>query len=130
DLNSGQTAATYNMDHSFTINKTFTAEFSAQYQSPLQYGIFKIDSRVVANAGLRKSFMNNKMNIRLALSDIFNTRVHKLSTTYQNMNLNFEERGESRVARLTLNYRFGRNEIKPARRRSTGLESEANRMKN
>lgn len=130
DLNSGQTAVTYNMDHSFTIDKTFTAEFSTQYQSPLQYGIFKIDSRIVANAGLRKSFMNNKMNLRLSLSDIFNTRTSKLSTTYQNMNLHFEERGESRVARLTLNYRFGKNEVKPARRRSTGLESEANRMKN
>jgi hypothetical protein len=31
---------------------------------------------------------------------------------------------------LTLSYRFGKNEVKAARRRSTGLEDEASRMKN
>lgn len=130
DLNSGQTAITYNMDHSFTLSKTFTAEFTTQYQSPLQYGIFKIQSQLVNNIGLRKSFMANRMNIRMGLNDIFNNRRQRLSTTYQNMNLNFVEKGETRVGRLTLNYRFGKNEIKPSRRRSTGMESEANRMKN
>jgi hypothetical protein len=130
DLDAGQMAMTYNMDHTFTLNKTFTAELSAQYQSPLQYGIFKIESQLVMNAGLRKSFLNSKMNIRLSMNDLFNSRTQRLSTTYQNMNLNFTEKGESQVGRLTLSYRFGKNEVKAARRRSTGLEDEANRMKN
>lgn len=130
DLESGQTAVTYNMDHSFTLNKTFTAETSVQYQSPMQYGIFKIESQTVFNAGLRKSFMNNKANLRLSMNDVFNTRTQRLSTNYQNMNLNFTEKGESQIARLTLTYRFGKNEVKAARRRSTGLEDETNRMKN
>ena len=130
DLDAGQMAMTYNMDHTFTLNKTFTAEFSAQYQSPLQYGVFKIESQLVMNAGLRKSFLNSKMNLRLSMNDLFNSRTQRLSTTYQNMNLNFKEKGESQVGRLTLSYRFGKNEVKAARRRSTGLEDEANRMKN
>ena len=130
DLDAGQFAMTYNMDHSFTLDKTFTAELSVQYQSPLQYGIFKIGSQVVMNAGIRKSFLNNKMNLRLSMNDLFDSRSQHLSTTYQNMNLNFTEKGESQVGRLTLSYRFGKNEVKAARRRSTGLEDEANRMKN
>lgn len=129
-LNSGQTAVTYNMDHSFTINKTFTAEASVQYQSPLQYGIFKIQAQTVMNAGFKKSFMSNKVNLKFNMNDIFNTRKQRLSTTYQNMNLNFTEAGESQIARVTLTYRFGKNEVKAARRRSTGLEDETNRMKN
>ena len=130
DLNTGQVAVTYNMDHSFTIDKTFTAQLTGQYQSPLQYGIFKIGSQLVWNAGLRKSFMDKKMNLSLNMSDIFNTRRQNLSTTYQNMDLRFTEKGESQIGRLTLSYRFGKNEIKAARRRVTGLEDEANRMKN
>lgn len=130
DLNSGQTAVTYNMDHSFTIDKSFTAEASVQYQSPMQYGIFKIESQTVFNAGLRKSFMNNKANLRFSMNDVFNTRRQRLSTTYQNMDVNFTEKGESQIGRITLTYRFGNNEIKAARRRSTGLEEETNRMKN
>lgn len=130
NLDEGQVAITYNMDHSFTIDKTLTAEFSTQYRSPLQYGVFKVQGMTVMNAGLRKSFMKNKMNVRLNISDIFNARTQRLSTTYQNMNLHFTEKGESRVGRITLTYKFGKNEVKGARKRSTGLEAEANRMKN
>lgn len=129
DLNSSQVSATYNMDHAFTISKTFTAEASVQYQSPIQYGVFKIQSQTVFNAGLRKSFMDNKANIRLSISDVFDTRKQRLSTTFQNMDLRFTEKGETQVARLTLNYRFGNNKVKAARNRSTGLEDEAGRMK-
>lgn len=130
DLNAGQVAVTYNMDHSITIDKTFTAQLTAQYQSPLQYGIFKVGSQLVWNAGLKKSFMNKKMNLSLNMNDIFNTRRQNISTTYQNMDLRFTEKGESQIGRLSLSYRFGKNEVKAARRRSTGVEDEANRMKN
>jgi hypothetical protein len=34
------------------------------------------------------------------------------------------------VARITFSYKFGRNELKPARRRATGVEEEKGRMKN
>ena len=130
DLNAGQMAVTYNMDHSFTIDKTFTAQLSAQYQSPLQYGIFKIGSQLVWNAGLKKSFMNKKLNLSVNMNDIFNTRKQNISTTYQNMDLRFTEKSESQIGRISLSYRFGKNEVKAERRRSTGLEDETNRMKN
>ncbi|MEO8793946.1 MAG: TonB-dependent receptor [Daejeonella sp.] len=130
DLNAGQFAFTYNMDNSFTIDKTFTAQLSTQYQSALQYGIFKVGSQVVFNAGLRKTLMDKKLSLSLNMNDIFNTRKQKISTTYQNMDLHFVERGESQIGRLTLSYKFGKNEVKAARRRSTGSEDENNRMKN
>ena len=131
DLNAGQMAMTYNMDHSFTINKTFTADLSAQYQSPIQYGVFEIGSQMSMNAGLRKTFINNKMNIKLSVNDLLNSRnANRISTTYQNMDLNFRQKDETRIARLTFSYRFGKNEVKAARKRATGLEDEANRMKN
>ena len=129
NFKTGQTAFNYNMDNSFTVNKTFGFEASFQYQSPMQYSIFKIGSQAVLNAGFRKSFMDNKFNIKFNMNDIFNSRKQRISTTY-GVNLNFVEKGESQIGRITLTYRFGKNEVKEARRRSTGLESEANRMKN
>ncbi|MXV14355.1 outer membrane beta-barrel family protein [Hufsiella ginkgonis] len=129
-LNSGQTAISYNMDQSFTLSATASADLSAQYQSPQQYGIFRAETQVVLNAGVRKSLVNNKLSLRASINDIFNSRKNRLSTTYQDMNLNFVEKGESRIARLTVSYRFGKNEVRPARKRSTGSEAELNRMKN
>ncbi|MDB5012144.1 MAG: TonB-dependent receptor, partial [Daejeonella sp.] len=129
DFKTGQTAFNYNMDNSFTVNKTFGLEASFQYQSPLQYSIFKIGSQAVLNAGFRKSFMDNKFNVKFNMNDIFNTRKQRISTNY-GVTLNFVEKGESQIGRITLTYKFGKNDVKEARRRSTGLEAESNRMKN
>ncbi|MBC7383378.1 MAG: TonB-dependent receptor, partial [Bacteroidia bacterium] len=99
-LKSGQTALNYNMDHSITIHKTLSAETSLQYQSPLQNGIFKVESQSVVNAGFRKTFLNNKANLKFSINDILNTRKNRISTTFQNMNLNFTEKSETQVGRI------------------------------
>ena len=129
-LKVSQTVFQINTDNQFTINKTVSAELSAWYMSPLQYGIFKIRNSPFVNIGLKKSFKDNKMNMKLNLNDIFNTQRTRGATTYSNMNFNFMNKWESRVVNFSLSYRFGSNDIKPQRNRSTGLESEANRMKN
>jgi len=129
-LKASQTVFQINTDNQFTINKTVSAELSAWYMSPLQYGIFKIRNSPFVNIGLKKSFKDNKINIKLNLNDIFNTRRTRGATTYFNMNFNFMNKWGSRVVNFSLSYRFGSNDIKPQRNRFTGLESEANRMKN
>lgn len=129
-LNANHTVFQLNTDNQFTINKTLGAELSFWDMSPLQYGIFKIRNSTFVNIGLKKSFMNNKMNLKVNMNDIFNTQRYRGSTNYANMKFNFMNKWESRVANLSISYRFGSNDIKPERRRSTGLDSESNRMKN
>jgi hypothetical protein len=129
-LQVNKTAFQINTDNQFTISKTMGAELSGWYRSPLQYGIFRIKNAPSVNLALRKSFQNNKVNLKLSLNDVLNTQINRGATSYSNMNFNFMNKGESRVASFSLSYRFGSNDNKPERRRSTGLESEANRMKN
>ncbi|WP_423147520.1 outer membrane beta-barrel protein [Rubrolithibacter danxiaensis] len=129
-LDVNQTVFQLNTDNQFTINKTTGAELSFWYMSPLRYGIFEIRNSPAVNIGIKKSFMNNKMNLKLNMNDIFNTRRNRGATTYANMNFNFMNKWESRVANLSLTYRFGNSNVKGARQRSTGLDSETNRMKN
>ncbi|HEX8378693.1 MAG TPA: outer membrane beta-barrel protein [Pedobacter sp.] len=129
-LEVNKTAFQINTDNQFTISKTMGAEISGWYRSPLQYGIFRIQNAPFVNVGLRKSFDKNKVNLKLGLNDVLNTQINKGATKYSNMNFNFMNKWESRVVSFSLSYRFGSNDNKPERRRSTGLESEANRMKN
>ncbi len=129
-LKVAQTVFQINTDNQFTISKTIGAELSGWYMSPLQYGIFKIKNAPFVNVGLRKSFDKNKVNLKLSLNDVLNTQRNRGATKYSNMDFNFIEKGETRVASFSLSYRFGSNDNKPERRRSTGLESESNRMKN
>jgi len=125
-----QTVFQVNADNQFTINKATSAELSFWYMSPLMYGMFQIKNTPAFNLGFKRTLMKDKMNLRLSVNDIFNMRKNQGSVNYANMNLNFNNKWESRVANLSLTYRFGSNKVSPERNRKTSLESEANRMKN
>ncbi|RNL49780.1 TonB-dependent receptor domain-containing protein [Pedobacter jejuensis] len=129
-LKTGKTSFQFKSQQSFTIVSGFTAELNGSYESPLDYGTLSIKSRYSIDAGLSKSLMNKKASLKLALSDVFNTYKTDLSSAYPGLKYDVHQKNESQIGRITFTYRFGKNEIKPARRRSTGTEAEQNRMKN
>lgn len=130
NLNTGRVALQVNSQHKFIISPTITAELVGDYTSPIEYGTLKISAQYGIDAGISKSFLNKKANIKLALSDVFDTRQQKITSGYEGLNYNLIQKNETRIGRVTLSYRFGRSEIKPERRRSTGLEDEQRRIKN
>lgn len=130
DLNSGKVAFQFNSQHKFSINKTLSAELLADYRSPIEYGTLKISSQYGVDLGISKTLLNKRANIKFALSDIFDTRRQTITSAYTGLNYNLEQKNETRIGRLSLSYRFGKTEIKPERRRSTGLEDEQRRIKN
>ncbi len=130
DLSSGRVALQFNSQHKFVISSTITGELNGDYTSPIEYGTLKISSQYGLDLGLSKSFMKKKANVKLALSDIFDTRKQKISSAYEGLDYNLVQKNETRIARVTFTYRFGKSEIKPERRRSTGLEAEQSRIKN
>jgi hypothetical protein len=129
-LKTGKTSFQFKSQHTFTIVSGFTAEVNGSYESPLDYGTLSIQSRYSIDAGLSKSLLNKKASLKLALSDVFNTNDQNLTSTYPGLKYDLYQKNESQIGRISFTYRFGKNEIKPARRRSTGTESEQNRMKN
>jgi hypothetical protein len=129
-LKTGKTSFQFKSQQSFTIVKGFTAELSGNYESPLDYGTLSIKERYFIDMGLSKSLLNKKATLKLAVSDIFNMNNTKLTSAYPGLKYDLYQKNESQVARLSFTYRFGKNEIKPARRRSTGTEAEQGRMKN
>jgi hypothetical protein len=82
------------------------------------------------DAGLSKNLLDNKVNIKFSVSDIFNTYRQTITSTYEGLDYDLYQKNESRWFKLNISYKFGKNEIKPARRRSTGLETEQSRMQN
>jgi len=129
-LKTGKTSFQFKSQQSFTIANGFTAELNGSYESPLDYGTLSLKARYYIDAGLSKSLFNKKASLKLALSDIFNMSENNLFSAYPGLNYYVHQKNESRIGRISFTYRFGKNEIKPARRRSTGTESEQGRMKN
>ncbi|MEO6524943.1 MAG: outer membrane beta-barrel family protein [Mucilaginibacter sp.] len=127
NLDDGKAAFQLKTTQTFLLSKTFKAEVATNYQSPQTYGIYKIEQRYSADAGLSKSFMEKKLNIKFSVSDVFNTNRNRLSSRYQSVNFDLNQKNESRVGRLTLTYNFGNAKIK-MRQHSTNSD-EKNRVK-
>jgi iron complex outermembrane receptor protein len=127
-LNNGQTVAQINSTQSFKLSKTVKLEATYNYQSALTYGLFHINSNYSIDAGISKSFAAKKATLKLAVSDIFNTRKQYLTVNQGNLNFNVFQKNETRIARLSFTYNFGSAKIQ-SRRHSSGSEDEKNRVK-
>lgn len=129
-LKTGKTSFQFKSQQTFTIVNGFTAELNGSYESPLDYGTLSLKARYYVDAGLSKSLFNKKASLKLALSDIFNMSENNLSSALPGLTYDVHQKNETQIGRISFTYRFGKNEIKPARRRSTGTEAEQGRMKN
>src|SRR5690606_10060700 len=129
-LDNKQTAFQVHHSENFTLNSSTSVELSGNYQSKLIYGTFLVQPQYAVDFGMNKSLMAKKVNLKLAVSDIFKTRRGKISSAYPGLDYKVNQRFDSRAVRLTLSYKFGNNELKESRKRSTGLDSEAGRVKN
>ncbi len=128
-LNTSQTSMQINSTQEFVLSKKAGAEIGFIYQSPMQYGLFQIKSQTVFNLGFNHSFINKKANLKLSVNDVFKGRRSRISTTFANMDLNFTDSPETRIARISFTYNFGKADIKPSRRRTGGSQDEQSRIK-
>jgi len=128
NLDHGQAAYQIRTTQTFTPVKGYKFELTSDYQSELTYGLFSVKPQYGTDAGVSHSFADKKANIKFSVSDIFNTRTNNVTSRYQSVNLDINQRRESRIARLTFTYNFGNNKIK-ARQHQTGADDEKGRVK-
>lgn len=116
-------------NHTFTIDSQSSAEVRANYISPNVYGVLNLKSFYGIDLGINRSFLDNKLSVQLAVSDIFNTWGKR--TVYSNLQgsrFNVVRSFDSRVIRLSLSYKFGNTKLKSSDGKS-GAEEEKNRLR-
>jgi len=122
NINYGQYALQLNSNHSFTILPTLSAEATLNYQSGLRYSIYKIGSAWSTDLGISKSLKDKRANVKLSVSDIFNTRTQHVSTQYSNLNATIDQKRETRVFRLSFSYNFGNTKLSGPRQATKSEE--------
>ncbi|MDO3644845.1 outer membrane beta-barrel family protein [Mucilaginibacter sp. L3T2-6] len=130
NLNKGTQDVILNVLNTFKISPAVTATLSGDYESPTFYGITQNKARHRINAGIGTQLFNKRGTLRLNAEDIFNTDRDNTYTNYQNINLTVKDKKETRVARLTFIYRFGKTTVKAAKVHHTGDEEEQKRIGN
>jgi len=117
------------VQNSLKFAKTWTAELSGFYNAPTIYqGSFKGKSMYNVDAGLSKQVMKGRATVKASMSDVFHTMKFRATSDFAGQTMDFSFRQESQQFKLSINYRFGNNGVKPARQRVSGAEEETKRV--
>ena len=108
--------------NNFQLPKDVKFELSAAYQGPLAHGLYKIESQWWIDAGVKKSFMDKKLDVSLNVTDIFKTRQVVGSANFDG-NINFfDQYFSAQSFRVNVRYMFNKGEKFEMKNRNTSLE--------
>lgn len=92
--------------NSFTITESWKAEANAQYQSKSNLGIYERDAFFDFSIGISKQVLSNKGNIKLNITDIFNTNNFHINSVIAQTSINKRYDLDNRIATIAFTYRI------------------------
>ena len=117
--------------NTFNLSETLRMEVSGWFSSPSIWGgTYRTKSLGSLDVAFQKKLLDDRMTARIAFSDILYTIPWRGETQFGDLIIVGSGGSDSRQVRFSLNYNFGRSEIKKARKRKTGIEEEQNRIDN
>ncbi len=124
----GQFGGVGNLFNEFNLPKDFVVELSAMYQTPLLWGIFQVGRQSSVDVGVKKTFLDRKLSLKIGLSDIFYMSNTNVKVNLDNQHFNIKQLQDTRRVRFTLTYNFGNTRFKMREIKSN--DAEKNRLKN
>lgn len=117
--------------NTFTLPKNFKMEISGWFNSPNVWGgTYQTSSMGSLDLAVQKQLYNNRLSIRLAVTDILYTGNWSGETQYGELYIRGNGGYESRQFKVNLSYNFGNKEIKETRKRASVSEEEKARITN
>lgn len=126
-LSDGNLVAHFFTTHNFKFNNGWTAELNFNYKTREIYGFMDLNPMWGLGAGIQKTMFDRRATLKLAVTDIFWQNLPSATIRFNDYVETFEVFRETRVATLSLNYRFGNKDVQQARRRQGGAEDEKRR---
>ncbi len=123
-------AWTYNIytQNTFTLPKGFKGEISGYFSGPGVWGgVFLYNETWSLNLGLSKKFFKDQLSVRVTANDIFYESGWDGVSSFNGLVSAGNGNWDSRYVSLSVGYNFGNQNVK-SRKRSTGLENEAERV--
>ncbi|MEO8146569.1 MAG: TonB-dependent receptor [Bacteroidia bacterium] len=128
EVDKNLTSYMLNTDNSFMLPHGWSVEVSAYYNSKMVWATFLIDPQYSVACGFAKSFMQQRLKLRVNINDIFKTEKTHAAVKYNNVDFDFYQQQDTQFVRFNLTYSFGKRTVEQARRRHLGAEEEQNRV--
>jgi iron complex outermembrane recepter protein len=116
--------------NTFTLPKGWTFEVSGWFNSPSVWGgTFQTNAMGSLDLGVQKTIMKEKGTIRISATDILFTSPWVGINRFGSLYMDARGSWESRLIKFNFTYNFGNTQMKANRKRSTGDEDEAKRLR-
>ncbi|HVU94710.1 MAG TPA: outer membrane beta-barrel protein [Puia sp.] len=106
-FHSRKTTVDLSTDQHFRLPGGVTLDIQAHYTSPSLAGQYIIHHYFTADAGLKKSFYAQKLDVRLAVADLFHTIRYSGTSLSPAANVSYYHTPDSRRIRLSLVFHLG-----------------------
>lgn len=122
-------AANVFVQNSFRFGKDWSAELSGFYSSPsIWQGSMKAAYIWSADAGVQRKLLQGKASIKASVSDIFNSLKWSATSNFAGQQVQAAGKQESRQAKISFSWRFGKATAKAQRQVPAGAEDENKRV--
>jgi iron complex outermembrane recepter protein len=128
-FNGGRLGANLYMNHNFNLGRRWKAQVDGWWNAPTRELVYQNRGLGSINIGLKKSLLNDQLQLSVNLNDLLNTQRWQQSANFGNQNFELRRKWESRGVRLSVNWKWGNQKIKTARDRKSGASDEQGRIK-
>lgn len=122
-----QTSYNLRVSNQLKINETTGIDLTARFVSPKSDAFYEADGFYFADLFLRKTFFNKRLNIRVALFDIFNSRRFKNLRPFSDFETLNDRKPRSRYLSLRMSYQFA-NKNKTTGKKNKSKNEVKNRL--
>jgi hypothetical protein len=113
--------------HNITLPKGFKIEMVGMYLSPFREGQVKIKGLAWMDAGVTKSFNDDKFSLTINGNDLFRTQRFNVFINFDQINTDVRQYNNTQALRVTLRWKFAQGENFRVSQRS-GSTEEQNRL--
>ena len=113
--------------NNFKLNGTTTINLTGFYTSPKADAFYEAFETYRVNLGIRKSFFNKKLSLRIDLNDVFNSLQYKNIREFDNYSTTSFTKPITRTLRFWITYNFS-NKIKVSNKKNTSKNTVKNRL--
>ncbi|EMR01228.1 outer membrane beta-barrel family protein [Cesiribacter andamanensis] len=109
-------------NHTVKLPKGIVLEVSGTYRGPLAHGLYQAEGAWWVDAGLKRSFLNDKLDLAMNVTDMFHSNEMNGSADIGLNHNYFNQLRSTQSLRLNLRYRFSRGEKFESKSRNSQLE--------